>query len=879
LPGNNSNEAKNHNPAGDFTMHNQPSIPLVLTLNDASATLEQVGGKGASLARLASAGLPVPPGFYVTTEAYRRFVAEHCLQEKILAAVSAISVDQPSQLEEASKHIKELFTQCAVPDEITVAIRQAYAELGGDDLPVAVRSSATAEDLPEMSFAGQQETYLNMHGEAMVLEAVKRCWASLWTARAIGYRARHGIESGGVSLAVVVQALVLADAAGILFTANPLTGTRDRLVINAAWGLGEAIVGGQVTPDTITFDKTSKAIIEQQVAEKNVMTVRAPEGTHEESVPVDRRNRAVLSPERATELADIGLQIEGLFGQPVDIEWALHDGRFSILQARPITAMGEQAPLSEEWNESLTGDYLWTNGNLGEAVPDVMTPCTWSLIQLFMAGAMAPNFMLGYRPMGNIGGRFYMNLSLPATQGAAIGMSRKFFLGLMEQVFGHISPDMEIPLMPISRWRLLGALLPTALRLQLRVRANMKRLPSFLAAAPARCAALRAQIQAASSPQDLITLWHADLWPFFQDCNSMLEASTRQEGGALLTIRRELSKLVGETDANVLFSGLSSGQSYLASLEPLLGLTRLARGEIDHATFARLYGHRSPHEFEVSIPRPAEDPDWIERQLAGLREAPVDVMTLLARQQEAQKSAWERFRLRYPRQEASMRRRVERAAAVYRDRESARSEVMRVFWVLRTFVLQAGVLTGQGDDLFFLSIDEILAVLGGDSTPFASIPARRATYQRCAALPPYPSLIRGHFDPFRWAADPQRRSDVFDARGQSAPPNDALSGFPGAPGIVEGLVRVILTPEDGDQLQAGEILVTTVTNVGWTLLFPRAAAVVTDIGAPLSHAAIVARELGIPAVVGCGNATTRLHTGDRVRVDGGQGTVELLPMT
>lgn len=531
---------------------------------------------------------------------------------------------------------------------------------------------------------------------------------------------------------------------------------------------------------------------------------------------------------------------------------------------------------TEVWNDSLAGDYLWTNGNLGEAVPDVMTPCTWSLVKMFMAGAMPANFTLGYRPMGNIGGRFYMNLSVSMSQAASIGMSRKMFLGLSEQVFGRIPDDLEIPLLPISRWRLLRALVPTAIRLQLRVRANVKRLPAFFAVAPGHCDALHAQIQAASSPQDLIELLHADLLPFFRECCSMLEACTRREGGALLRIRRKLGKLVGEGDADALLTGLNAGSNQLASLGLLLCLTQLACGEIDRATFARQYGHRGPHEFEVSIARPAEDPDWIDKQLAGLREAAVDVNTLLARQKEAQVAAWERFRQRYPRKAKAMRRQIDRAAEVFRGRERARSEVMRVFWVLRAFVLRAGALTGQNEAIFFLSIDEILAVLGSDKASLVSIPARRAIYERYCALPPYPTLIRGHFDPFRWVAAPHWCSDIFDERGYSAPLGETIKGFPGADGIVEGVVRVITTAEEGDHLQAGEILVTSVTNVGWTPLFPRVAAVVTDIGAPLSHAAIVVRELGIPAVVGCGNATVRLHTGDRVQVNGKQGTVEVL---
>jgi pyruvate,water dikinase len=259
-----------------------------------------------------------------------------------------------------------------------------------------------------------------------------------------------------------------------------------------------------------------------------------------------------------------------------------------------------------------------------------------------------------------------------------------------------------------------------------------------------------------------------------------------------------------------------------------------------------------------------------------MQAAPLDVPALLARQQAVQAAAWERFQQRYPRKIAAIRRRIEQAGAAFRDREAARSEVIRCFWVLRAFVQRAGVLSEQGDDLFFLTIDEIMAVLGGDQTPLAHVAVRRATYRRYAALPTYPTLIRGRFDPVAWAADPQRRGDLFDARGIGPVSSTTITGFPGADGIIEGRARVLATAEQGDQLLAGEILVTTITNIGWTPLFPRAAAVVTDVGAPLSHAAIVARELGIPAVVGCGNATMRLRTGDLVRVNGGQGTVELL---
>ncbi len=846
-----------------------------LPLADPQATIGIVGGKGTSLARLSRAGLPVPDGFHVTTAAYRRFVAENGLQPAIRAALATADASQPATLEAASGAIQALFSRGVYPLDVANAVAEAYSGMPGESPAVAVRSSSTAEDMPDLSYAGQQETYLNIRGVSEVQEAVRRCWASLWTARAIGYRASHGIAYEDLSLAVVVQELVPAEAAGILFTANPVTGTRSQVMINASWGLGEAIVGGRVTPDTVVIDRASGKVIEQQISKKDVMTVRDSEGTHDEAVPADRRTRPVLSQARAAKLARMGEQIEDLYGQPMDIEWALERGRFFVVQARPITTLRGHNPADGEWNDSLTGDYLWTSTNYGEAVPDVMTPCNWSLVRIILDDAepsVGPN-----RVYGNIGGRLYKNLSADASWAAAFGISPRRFAGWIEEAFGRLPEGMEIPIIRTSRWRLLRTSLPALIRSTYGMRANLKRLPAFLAEAPARCEALRARIQAVSSATELVALWQTDVAPFLHEACHMLAAAANQGGAAILMIPRNLQKLVGEDDASALLTDPGAGSRQLASLGPLLGLARVAKGEMDRATFARQFGHRGPHEAEVSIPRPAEEPDWIDKQLAGLRQAREDPAALLARQETRRTAAWERLRERYPRKEASVRGWVNRWAAIARDREAARSEEVRAFWVVRSFVQRVGELSGQGESVFFLSIDEILALLDGDKTSLAYIPARRAAYERYCALPSYPVLIHGQFDPFQWVADPQRRSDLFDASGGSrAPASGAIVGLPGAPGLVEGRVRVITTADEGDQLQAGEILVTTVTNVGWTPLFPRAAAVVTDVGAPLSHAAIVARELGIPAVVGCGNATMRLHTGDRVRVNGGQGRVEVL---
>jgi hypothetical protein len=360
--------------------------PFLLELDSSEATLEQVGGKGASLARLAAAGLPVPPGFHLTTSAYRRFVAENQFAGAILGAAAPAKAEDLFTLDHASAQIQSLILQGAIPGDIAESVRRGYADLGADDPPVAVRSSATAEDLPEMSFAGQQETYLNVHGAESVLEAVRRCWASLWTARALGYRARQGIRSEEVSLAVVVQQLVAADVAGILFTANPLTGAREEVMINAAWGLGEAIVGGKVTPDTLIVSKQTGEIVSQEIADKAVMTVRSAEGTQEAPVPAARRRQAALQPAQAAELARLGVQIEQLYGLPMDIEWAMQGKQFFILQARPITALPEPRATLDWTLPRPNGRYA--RSSVIELLPDPLSPLFATLGLPLLSDAM-----------------------------------------------------------------------------------------------------------------------------------------------------------------------------------------------------------------------------------------------------------------------------------------------------------------------------------------------------------------------------------------------------------------------------------------------------------------------------------------------------------
>ena len=270
------------------------TLPLTFPLRSQAADLAAAGGKGASLTRLVVAGLPVPDGFVVSTAAYRQFVRVNDLQAIIESTAAEVRRDEPERLDAVAQRIKVAFDQAVVPAEIEKPVLAAYASLPDEAAAVAVRSSATAEDLPELSFAGQQETFLNVRGAAALLDAVKRCWASLWTPRAIGYRAQHDVATKGIGMAVVVQLLVPAESAGILFTAHPISGRRDQVVINASWGLGEAIVGGHVTPDTLVLDKGSRRVVSRETNDKAVMTVCSDDGSEERSVPSDLRRRPVL---------------------------------------------------------------------------------------------------------------------------------------------------------------------------------------------------------------------------------------------------------------------------------------------------------------------------------------------------------------------------------------------------------------------------------------------------------------------------------------------------------------------------------------------------------------------------------------------------------
>lgn len=534
----------------------------------------------------------------------------------------------------------------------------------------------------------------------------------------------------------------------------------------------------------------------------------------------------------------------------------------------------KQQNYNEQWNDSLSGDYLWNNTNFGEAITETMTPMTWSVLYFTLDDWV---FLPGFSTVGNIGGLPYINISIFASVFQALGRSRKQLDETLEGTMYMQLPDgMDIPRIPLSRTESFGCFL-NLLRIQSKQNQGRKRLPTYLAHNTDWFKEMQARILAEQSMQTLANLWQDEIKAHIKAGVWTVLGTVFHSAEFTGKLKRELVSLVGAEDANLLISNLSADGDFLVSLGPSVGLAKVASGEVMREEHIEKFGHRGPHEFELSKPRPVEDPDWLDRQLAKYQEIPVDVQDLFQKQQVAFDSAWRRFSSKYPRKVNGMLRRLKENAHLAHLREQARSEYVRDRWLVRIFAQRAGALTDLGDDIFFLTLDEMLELLSGERLASDLIASRKEIYQRHKALPSYPSVIRGQFDPYKWANDPNRRNDIYDHHTSlSTQISDTIKGAAGSAGRVEGLARVMTGPEESDLFHPGEILVTRMTDISWTPIFPHAAAVVTDIGAPLSHAAIIARELGIPAVVGCQDATMRLKTGDRIRVDGSAGRVTIL---
>lgn len=766
------------------------------------------GGKGGTLARLYRSGYPVPDGFIILPGAFEGGELK------------------PGVWGQVQKHLARM--------------RSTW----DGSIAFAVRSSALSEDSQHASFAGEFETILGIYEEEDIEAAIRTVRRSQLSERVQVYGRAKGMDIPH-EMAVVVQGMVKAEISGVLFTADPITGSRMTMMGNFVYGLGDQLVSGDVTGESFAFEQ--------------------PRGQYNGPPELKRFARRIYK---------LASRLEREFGCPQDIEWAIAEEKLYLLQSRPITTLVGRNPTTGEGNDSLTGDFLWSNVNFGEAVPDVMTPMTWSILKGFREEWVTIG---GVPPFGNIAGRIYVNISSFASMLYAVGKNQAEIIKHLESTLHMPLPQgIRVPVVPLSRWSAL-VFISKMVGGQLREKKVVKTLPSFLTTNPDWCRDMRTFLKGIGNKEELQTVWENEIEPHSVRAYLGVLSSAMQFTNYTGPVSQRLTELVGPDNADALLSNLSAGDELLASLGPLVGLEKVARGEMAPDIYNDRFGHRGPHEWELSAPRSAEDSGWLDAKLEEFKQSTVDVERLLTNQAEKSERAWEQLQTSYPRKVRSIRRQVDVIASRGRLREAARSEFVRVAWVIRTWALRVGELTRLMEDIFFLEIDEVLELLSGDRKALVNIPARKATYERYKSLPPYPPIINGRFDPFQWAADPNRSNEIFDSHSPiTLTSSDAIIGSAGAAGQAEGVVRVLDSLDEGNQLQPGEILVTPQTNIGWTFVFPRAAAIITDVGAPLSHAAIVARELGIPAVVGCGDATRRLKTGDRVQVDGGRGVVEVL---
>ncbi|HNT76684.1 MAG TPA: PEP/pyruvate-binding domain-containing protein [Anaerolineae bacterium] len=868
----------------------------VLPLNHSQATLDIVGGKGASLAKLANAGLPVPGGFHVTTDAYKQFVAENDLQPRILATLQDVDTAQPATLETASTAIRALFTQSPIPPTIADAIRAAYLVLPvsslltpNSQLAVAVRSSATAEDLPDASFAGQQDTYLNIQGVDAVLDAVRRCWASLWTARAIGYRARQGIAPDSVALAVVVQTLVFADAAGIMFTANPLNGRRDQAIINAAWGLGEAVVGGLVTPDTYTVDKADGQVVGHEIADKQTMTVRTASGTEEQPVSASLRQTPSLTEAQIVELGQLGVQIETLYGMPMDVEWCLADGRFFVVQARPITTLSPEAPVAPSiaWTRpNPKGQYL--RGSIADFMPNPVSP-------LFETLAIPTIARVGVK-----------EVLRPLTRSEPI--LPDYIVTLNSYVYINAGYNLREWWWIVTR---MMASMPRMLRDAIPLWRDEIR-PRYVATV----ARWRDR-----APEALAI---DELWAGIQEVNaaamlhfaSLLVATTGASAGSEMLFSNVYNKLIrrkGDPEAPVFLMGYDS--TPILAEKSLYDLAEWTRARPDltdyllatptadlvaaffspspplplslsdfHArlqTHLAAYGHII-YDLDFAKGLPCDDPapllETLKMYLRGEGANPHERQQATEeRREQAVEST--RARLKGLRRWA-FDKTLKMGQTMAAVRENALADIGLGYPVLRALLrelgrrcVQAGALAAA-EDIFWLRAEEAesaAAALARGESPAnlaESVAQRRAYHAALERITPPPML-------------PPRKKYMgidmasFTPASEESQVGGTLKGIAASAGQVTATACVLHGPEDFDRMQPGCVLVAATTTPAWTPLFAMAAAVVTDIGGPLSHGSIVAREYGIPAVMGTGVATRRIHNGQPLTVDGNAGTVTL----
>ena len=846
-----------------------------------------VGGKGAHLGELSRIeGVRVPAGYCVTTDAFRRIMAEASSIDDGLDRLSRLEPDDREAIRALSLEVRRTLEGVAIPDDLAAAITRPLARLG-EQGAYAVRSSATAEDLPTASFAGQQDTYLNVVGPAAILQHVRRCWASLFTERAVTYRLRNGVDHRKVHMAVVVQRMVFPQASGILFTADPVTGNRKVSSVEASFGLGEALVSGLVNADV--YKVRDGVVVAKTIAAKRLAIHAGPAGgTRERAIGPERQEQPALTDAQVVRLARLGRRIEAHFGRPQDVEWCLADDGFQVVQSRPITTL---FPIPESTDQE---NHVYISVGHQQMMTDPMKPLGLSFWQ-----------MTTPRPMAEAGGRLFVDvtriLASPASRAGLLGMVGKsdpligdalqtlldrgdFIPSLPDEGPGWVPPgsgsvpietDPAIVAELIARSQASIA----ALKRDIRGKSGTALLDFILADIPE----LKRILFDPQSHQVFMTAMEAAWW-----LNDQLQAwlgeknaadtltqsvpnnVTSEMGLALL----DVADVIRPHPEVVAFLRHVRDEGFLDELPGLAG-GREARDAIQG--WLDRYGMRCVGEIDITRPRWSERPATLMPLILGnVRNfAPGEGQR---RFEQGRQEAWKKEqellrRLRAlpdgERKADETRRMIDRVRTFIGYREYPKyGMVSRYFVYKRALMEEAGRLVqarvlGDEEDIFFLTFQELHDVVRTRRVDDPLIRRRRDAFRWYQALTP-PRVLTSDGEA---VAGAYRREDL---------PAGALVGLAVSAGTVEGRARVVLDLAEAD-LEAGDILVTACTDPSWTPLFVAIRGLVTEVGGLMTHGAVIAREYGLPAVVGVQDATRLIRDGQRIRVHGTEGYVEILP--
>ena len=846
-----------------------------------------VGGKGAHLGELSRIeGLRVPAGFCVTTDAFQRIMAEAPSIDDRLDRLSRLKPDDRKAIRALSAEIRRTLEGIVIPDDLAAAITRPLARLG-EQAAYAVRSSATAEDLPTASFAGQQDTYLNVVGPAAILQHVSRCWASLFTERAVTYRLRNGLDHRKVQMAVVVQQMVFPQAAGILFTADPVSGNRKVASVETSFGLGEALVSGLVNADV--YNVRDGEVVAKAIAAKQRAIYASPGGgTREQAIEPERQEQPALTERQVVRLARLGRRIEAHFGWPQDIEWCLVDDGFQFVQSRPITTL---FPIPEAGDREI---HVYISVGHQQMMTDPMKPLGLSFWQL-TAG----------RPMYEAGGRLFVDvaqdLASPASRAGLLEMLGKsepligdalqtildrgdFIPSLPDASPGGAPPggapapietDPAIPAELVARSE--AAL--TALKRDIRTKSGTALLDFIVVDIqelkrtlfdPRSLQVIMAGIEATWWLNDQLQAWLGEKNAADTLTQSVPNNVTSEMGLALL----DVADAIRPHPDVVAFLQHVEGEGFLDELAKLAG-GREARDAI--RAWLDKYGMRCVGEIDITRPR------WSER--------PTTLVPLILAHVESFEPGESARRFEKGRQEAWKKEQelLERLRALpdgERKAEEAKGRIDRVRtfmgyreypkygWVSHYFVykqalleeaerlVQAHVLR-EKEDIFWLTFHELHDIVRTNQVDDQLIRQRKDAFRSYQALTP-PRVLTSDGEVIAGA---YRRDDL---------PAGALVGLPVSAGTIEGRARVILDMAEAD-LEAGDILVTAYTDPSWTPLFVAIKGLVTEVGGLMTHGAVIAREYGLPAIVGVEHATRLIRDGQRIRVHGTDGYVEILP--